>query len=136
MLENGHHSINLTYESPSAFTTPLRLSNTNNSCYANCIVQVLIHLNHFFSETVAREQYSDTTSFRTIYSKYLNDFKNNPSAMSTSESLRQYVARYPNQPINHSYLDNSMQDSFLFFYRFDKLMARDLARSIQTFTQL
>jgi hypothetical protein len=104
-------------ESPTAFTTPLRLLNTNNSCYANCVVQVLIHLNHFFSDTIAREQDCDTTGFRPIYFKYLNDFKNNSSAsaMSTSESLRQYVARYPNQPINHSYLDSSMQDSFLFF---------------------
>ena len=78
-------------------------------------VQVLIHLNNFFSDTIAGLQEFDTTSFRTIYSKYFNDFKNNSSAICTSESLRQYVARFPKQPTEHSYLDSSMQDAFLFF---------------------
>jgi hypothetical protein len=91
------------------------LSNFDNSCYANCTLQVVIHLNHFFSETVDGDPDRSTSSFRSIFLKYFEAFKGNSTTVFTSERLRQFVAGFPIPSTNHHYLNNSMQDSFLFF---------------------
>ena len=95
---------------------PLSLLNDDNSCYANVILQCLLHLGPPFIYSVINEPdttFQDTKSFKFHFIKYLKLMINREkSCFIRSRWLREIVR--PQNGSLDSYVNDFQQDAFLF----------------------
>ena len=107
---------------------PLKLSNNDNSCYANVTLQATIHFGHsFFNRAMIeyRSHEPNAHDFATIYYKYICDMVQG-SNNSDSKTFRNYVARFPSDQNQHYFLNGTQQDAYEFNSAFIKNLPREL----------
>jgi hypothetical protein len=112
---------------PNFIQYPLKIFNNDNSCYANVIIQVILHFGEFFQKFInldATDSNGNSNNFDSIYKYYYVAMKKT-SPNTTSHLIRRFTAKYPVND-NSYYLDGSQQDAFLFFLDLHRRLPQQL----------
>lgn len=84
--------------------------NNDNSCYANVVLQMLLHLGKEFYNKIMQDNSTDQKDFKNIYLSYFTQYSQVNSSVN-SFTLRQFVSKFPLAIQNEEYLNGTQQTS-------------------------
>jgi hypothetical protein len=96
---------------------PIKITNVDNSCYANVILQILLNLGVCFYNAVQASFSTVQHNFAQVYTQYFLKYSTTNS-ICDSIQFRRYVADCPPPSVAHEYLNGTQKTSFLFMFRF------------------